>query len=79
MREYEIIQRVEKIKVVYGRGHKIEEGQESKVYKIYTRRYPSGTKYELLVWSNTLGQCVWVREDDVCVLAMAQTPIHTIH
>lgn len=79
MKNYETIQMVKKIKVIYGRGHKIEEGQESNVYKVCTRRYPSGTKYELLVWSNTLGQCVWVREDDVRVLAMAQSPIHTIH
>lgn len=79
MKEYERVQRIERVVITYRRGRQVAEGQESRVYRVCTRRYPSGTKYELLVWSAEAHACVWVREDDVRVLAMAQRPIHTIH
>lgn len=77
MMRYEQIQRVQKVRVTYSRGVNIAEGTESKVYRVGTRRFPSGEKYIFLVWSKELGRCVWVREDDVLVLALSLAPIHT--
>ena len=77
MQRYEQIRRVQKVRITYRRGRRIEEGQESKVYRVRSEYYPSGSKYEYLVWSKELGECVWVREDDVLVLAVSLTPIHT--
>ena len=73
-----MMQRYEQTRrVPYARGRRIEEGQESKVYRVRIGYYPSGSKYEYLVWSKELGKCVWVREDDVLVLAVSLAPIHT--
>jgi hypothetical protein len=47
------------------------------VYRVRIGYYPSGSKYEYLVWSKELGKCVWVREDDVLILAVSLAPIHT--
>lgn len=77
MQRYEQTRRVERVRITYARGMCIAEGQESKVYRVSTRRFPSGSKYVYLVWSAELGRCVWVREDDVLVLAVSLTPIHT--
>ena len=77
MQRYEQTRRVERVRVTYRRGRRIEEGQESKVYRVRIGHYPSGSKYEYLVWSKELGKCVWVREDDVLVLAVSLVPIHT--
>lgn len=77
MQRYEQIKRVQRVRVTYRRGIRIEEGQESKVYRVRSGYSPSGSKYEYLVWSKELGKCVWVREDDVLVLAVSLTPIHT--
>ena len=77
MQRYEQTRRVQRIRVTNARGRRIEEGQESKVYRVRIGYYPSGSKYEYLVWSNTLGKCVWVRDDDVLVLAVSLAPIHT--
>ena len=77
MQRYEQTRRVERVRVTNRRGRRIEEGQESKVYRVKIGYYPSGSKYEYLVWSKELGKCVWVREDDVLVLAVSLAPIHT--
>ena len=77
MMRYEQIRRVQRVRVAYARGRHIEEGQESKVYRVRIGYYPSGSKYEYLVWSKELGKCVWVREDDVLILAVSLAPIHT--
>ena len=77
MMKYEQTRRVQKVRVIYARGGRIEEGQESKVYRVRVGYYPSGSKNEYLVWSKELGKCVWVREDDVLVLAVSLAPIHT--
>ena len=77
MHRYEQTRRVQRVRVTYARGRRIKEGQESKVYRVRLGYYPSGSKYEYLVWSKELGKCVWVREDDVLVLAVSLTPIHT--
>ena len=77
MQRYEQTRRVYRVRVAYARGRNIEEGQESKVYRVHIGYYPSGSKYEYLVWSKELGKCVWVREDDVLVLATSLAPIHT--
>ena len=47
------------------------------MYRVRIGYYPSGSKYEYLVWSKELGKRVWVREDDVLVLAVSLAPIHT--
>jgi hypothetical protein len=78
MMRYEQMQRVQRVRVAYRRGRCIAEGTESKVYRVRVEHYPSGSKYEYLVWSRELDQCVWVREDDVLVLAMSLTPIHRV-
>lgn len=77
MQRYEQTRRVQRVRVTNRRGRRIEEGQESKVYRVRIGYFPSGSKYEYLVWSKELGKCVWVREDDVLVLAVSLTPIHT--
>ena len=77
MQRYEQIRRVQRVRVTNRRGRRIEEGQESKVYRVRIGYFPSGSKYEYLVWSKELGKCVWVREDDVLILAVSLTPIHT--
>ena len=77
MMRYEQTRRVQRVRVTYARGRRIEEGQESKVYRVRIGYYPSGSKYEYLVWSKKLGKCVWVREDDVLILVASLTPIHT--
>ena len=77
MQRYEQTRRVQRVRVTYARGRRIEEGQESKVYRVRIGYFPSGSKYEYLVWSKELGKCVWVREDDVLILAVSLTPIHT--
>ena len=77
MQRYEQTRRVQRVRVTRSRGNRIEEGQESKVYRVRIGYYPSGSKYEYLVWSKELGKCVWVREDDVLVLAVSLAPIHT--
>ena len=77
MKKYEQTRRVQRVRVTYTRGGRIEEGQESKVYRIRVGYYPSGSKYEYLVWSKKLDKCVWVREDDVLILATSLAPIHT--
>lgn len=77
MQRYEQTRRVYRIRVIYARGRNIEEGQESKVYRVRIGYYPSGSKYEYLVWSKEANKCVWVREDDVLVLAVSLAPIHT--
>lgn len=78
MQRYEQTRRVQRVRVTNRRGRRIEEGQESKVYRVRIGYFPSGSKYEYLVWSKELGKCVWVREDDVLVLAVSLAPIHTI-
>ena len=77
MQRYEQTRRVYRVRVIDTRDRNIEEGQESKVYRVRIGYYPSGSKYEYLVWSKELGKCVWVREDDVLVLAVSLAPIHT--
>ena len=77
MNRYEQTRRVQRVRVTYARGRRIEEGQESKVYRVRIGYYPSGSKYEYLVWSKKANKCVWVREDDVLVLAVSLAPIHT--
>ena len=77
MDRYEQTRRVQRVRVTYARGRRIEEGQESKVYRVRVSYYPSGSKYEYLVWSKEANKCVWVREDDVLVLAVSLAPIHT--
>lgn len=77
MQRYEQTRRVQRVRVINRRGRCIEEGQESKVYRVKIGYYPSGSKYEYLVWSKELGKCVWVREDDVLVLAVSLAPIHS--
>ena len=76
--KYEQVIRIEKVKVSYRRGNRIAEDQESKVYRVRVSHYPSGSKYECLVWSKELNKCVWIREDDVVVLSMSITPIHRV-
>ena len=78
MMRYEQMQRVQRIRVAHRRGRCIAEGTESKVYRVRVEYYPSGSKYEYLVWSKELEQCVWVREDDVLVLAISLTPMHKV-
>ena len=78
MSRYEQVARVERVRIAYRRGTRIAEGQESRVYRVGTRRYPSGTKYVYLVWSDELRQCVWIREDDVIVLSMSIQQIHSV-
>ena len=78
MQRYEQTRRVQRVRVTRSRGSRIEEGQESKVYRVRIGYFPSGSKYEFLVWSKELNKCVWVREEDVLVLAVSLTPIHTI-
>ena len=77
MTRYEQMTRVERVRVQYTRGVCIAEGTESKVYRVSTKRYPSGERVVFLVWSNELGRCVWVREDDVEVLVLADVKIHS--
>ena len=77
MDRYEQTRRVQRVRVTYARGRHIEEGQESKVYRVRISYYPSGSKYEYLVWSKEANKCVWVREDDVLVLTVSLAPIHT--
>ena len=77
MQKYEQTRRVQIIKITYPRYNRIEEGQESKVYRVRIGYYPSGSQYEYLVWSKKLGKCVWVRDEDVLVLAVSLVPIHT--
>lgn len=69
---YEQITKINRVRIIYRRGVCIAEGAESKVYRVSTRHYPSGEKYVLLVWSADLGRCVWVREDDVEVVSVAE-------
>lgn len=78
MMRYEQTQRVQRVRITYRRGRCITEGTESKVYRVKIGYYPSGSKYEYLVWSTEVERCVWVREDDVLVLAMSLTPIHRV-
>ena len=77
MKRYEEVRRVERVRIINRRGRCIEEGQESKVYRVKIGYYPSGSKYEYLVWSKELGKCVWVREDDALILAVSILPLHT--
>ena len=49
MQRYEQTRRVYRVRVTYARGRNIEEGQESKVYRVRIGYYPSGSKYEYLV------------------------------
>lgn len=77
MQRYEQTRRIYRIRVTCARGRDIEEGQESKVYRVRIGYYPSGSKYEYLVWSKKLGKCVCIREDDALVLAVSLAPIHT--
>ena len=78
MMRYNEVVRVQRVRVTYSRGVSIAEGTESKVYRVSTRRFPSGEKYVLYVWSKALGRCVWVREDDVTVLTVAEEQIHRV-
>ena len=77
MQRYEQTRRVQRVRVTCARDRRIEEGQESKVYRVRIGYYPSGSKYEYLVWSKELGKCVWIREDDVLILAVSLAPIHS--
>lgn len=77
MQRYEQTRRVQRVRVIRSRGSRIEEGQESKVYRVRIGYFPSGSKYEYLVWSKELGKCVWIRDEDVLVLAVSLTPIHS--
>ena len=77
MQRYEETRRVQRVRVTNARSRCIEEGQESKVYRVRIGYFPSGNKYEYLVWSKELGKCVWVKEDDVLILAVSITPIHS--
>lgn len=76
--KYEQVIRIEKVRIAYRRGRCITEGTESKVYRVKVGHYPSGSKYEYLVWSAEAERCVWVREDDVVVLSMSIAPIHRV-
>ena len=78
MTRYEQTQRVQRVRVTYRRGRSIAEGTESKVYRVKIGYYPSGSRYEYLVWSTEAERCVWVREDDVLVITMSLTPIHRV-
>ena len=49
MQRYEQTRRIYRIRVIYARGRNIEEGQESKVYRVRIGYYPSDSKYEYLV------------------------------
>lgn len=77
MQKYEQTRRVQRVRVIHARSRRIEEGQESKVYRVRIGYYPSGSKYEYLVWSKEADKCVWVREDDVLILAVSLAPIHS--
>ena len=57
MMRYEQIQRVQKVRVTYSRGVNIAEGTESKVYRVGTRRFPSGEKYILYGGKTQLLHC----------------------
>lgn len=76
---YEMVKKVERVRITYARGVKIEESQESKVYRVGTMYTPSGSKYKFLVWSKKAEKCVWVRIDDVEIIKMADTFIHTVN
>lgn len=78
MTKYETVKRIERVEITYRRGLRIAEGQKSKVYRVRTNRFPSGSQYELLVWSKELDKCIWVRADDVMILSMSINPIHTV-
>ena len=78
MMRYNEVVRVQRVRVAYSRGVNIAEGTESKVYRVSTRRFPSGEKYVLYVWSKELGRCEWVREDDVIVHTVAEEQIHKV-
>lgn len=77
LERYEMTTRIERIEVIYRRTT-IEIGQQSKVYKVRIERFPSGSKYVFLVWSNEAQKCVWVRSDDVKVIKVADTRLHAI-
>ena len=77
LERYEMTTRIERIEVIYRRTT-IEIGQQSKVYKVRIERFPSGSKYVFLVWSNEAQKCVWVRSDDVKVIKVADTRLHEI-
>lgn len=76
--QYEAVKKVERVVITYARGVKIEENQESKVYRVGTMYAPSGFKYKFLVWSKKANKCVWVRFDDVKIIKMSTVAIHTV-
>ena len=77
LERYEMTTRVERVEITYRRTT-IEIGQQSKVYKVRTEHFPSGSKYVFLVWSNEAQKCIWVRSDDVKVIKVADVRLHKI-
>ena len=78
LERYEMVKKVERVVITYARGVKIEESQESKVYRVGTMYTPSGCRYKFLVWSKKANKCVWVRIDDVKIIKMSTVAIHTV-
>ena len=77
LERYEMTTRVERVEITYRRTT-IEIGQQSKVYKVRTEHFPSGSKYVFLVWSNEAQKCIGVRSDDVKVIKVADVRLHKI-
>ena len=85
MTKYEVATRATKVRILYqdslrptNNTFPYEVGDVLKVYRVKVGYYPSGSKYEFLVWSKTKNKCVWVRDGRCEVVETADEKIHTI-
>ena len=86
MTKYEVAARAVKVRITHqnslyplnGKAFPYEIGDVLKVYKVKIGYFPSGSKYEFLVWSKVENRCVWVRDGRCEVVETADEIIHTI-
>ena len=85
MMKYTEAERAVKVRITYSDTGLVDtykpmytEGEILKVYKVRLERFPSGQKFEFLVWSKAQERCVWVREGRCEIVEMSEEKIHTI-
>lgn len=85
MTRYEAAARATKVRITYSDKGYTEtykpmhtEGEILKVYRVKVGHFPSGSKYEFLVWSKAQERYVWVREGRCEIVETAEEIIHTI-
>ena len=86
MTKYDVAARAIKVRILYqdslrpmnNTSFPYEVGDVLKVYRVKVGYFPSGSKYEFLVWSKTRNKCVWVRDGRCEVVETAEEIVHHI-